>query len=196
MTTEYATKMPTIPANYMKYLKPVDKVAFKITKKIQYATQMNLMPIYAGEPYQIANYGIGGQYGVHHDPHQFHGDSIFQEAQGHANSVFNKATGDRVATFMAYLSNVQAGGKTVFPVLGIASTPQEGDAIFWINTKSCGRLHKWTFHTGCPVIVGSKWITNKWIQYYDQFRKFYCHVDENVDDFEAFDRYRNQNLAV
>ena len=52
---------------------------------------------------------------------------------------------------MAYLSNVQAGGKTAFPILGIGSDPVEGDGFFWINTKSSGKIHRWTLHKGCPV---------------------------------------------
>ena len=179
----------------MKYLQPKDLLAFQISRRIQYATQLDLMSIYSGERYQIANYGIGGQYGLHHDAHQFHQDSIYKDPPKHLNNVFNQARGDRIATFMAYLSDVKVGGKTVFPVLGVASTPIEGDAIFWINTKSSGKLDKWTLHAGCPVLFGSKWITNKWIRYYDQFKNFYCHVDEKIDSFLAFKRYRQQNLA-
>ena len=45
--------------------------------------------------------------------------------------------GERLLTFMVYLSTVRAGGATVFPALGLVVPPQEGTALFWhtINTQ-------------------------------------------------------------
>ena len=31
-----------------------------------------------------------------------------------------------------------------------------------------------TYHGGCPVLAGSKWITNKWIRSWSQFKHFPC----------------------
>ena len=112
------------------------------------------------------------------------------------NAVYSDAIGDRISTFMAYLSNVEVGGATVFPRLGISSQPIQGDAVFWINLESSGPVNPLTSHNGCPVIVGSKWITNKWINYFDQFEKFKCSIDIDIDSFDALRTFRSQTMAI
>ncbi len=34
---------------------------------------------------------------------------------------------------MIYLTDVDAGGRTIFPQLGLSASPVEGDALFWFN---------------------------------------------------------------
>ncbi|CAB4053876.1 P4HA [Lepeophtheirus salmonis] len=81
--------------------------------------------LYGNEPYQVANYGLGGVYNSHMDS----GGTIMPE--------FNEL-GDRVATVMAYLSDVGAGGGTTFPSLGVKVTPEKGAAVFWYNIDKNG----------------------------------------------------------
>ena len=71
----------------------------------------------------MANYGIGGVYNHHTD--------AAGEAADRDPSSMTQQLGDRVATFMGYLSDVAAGGATVFPSIGVASFPKKGSAIFW-----------------------------------------------------------------
>ena len=75
--------------------------------------------------FQVANYGIGGVYNHHTD------------SMGELN-VMHKATenhknfgGDRIATTMGYLSDVAAGGATVFPNIGVTLWPKKGNFAFW-----------------------------------------------------------------
>lgn len=116
------------------------------------------------EHMQVANYGIGGHYTSHQDP-MF----VYKEPDFLVHSVENKnhppyVTGDRLATFMLYLSDVPKGGWTAFPRLGVAIPPTKGSAAFWFNIKASGRSDMAMLHGGCPVVLGSKWVANKWIR--------------------------------
>ena len=80
---------------------------------------------------QVAEYGIGGHYNVHQDPMFVYKDSTYL-----ADSVEAKVpypTGDRMSTLMYYLSEVEAGGVTAFPRLGVAAAPAMGSAVYWHN---------------------------------------------------------------
>lgn len=55
------------------------------------------------------------------------------------------------------LSDVMAGGKTAFPLAGVAVKPVKGAAAFWFNIKRNGDFNWKTQHGGCPVLLGQKW---------------------------------------
>ncbi|XP_064486823.1 prolyl 4-hydroxylase subunit alpha-2-like isoform X1 [Ornithodoros turicata] len=111
------------------------------------------------EKYQLANYGIGGQYLSHID---------FLQTSYNLPNVpvhdFERGAGDRVATLMVYLTDVAEGGATVFPHLGLRIEPKKGDAAFWWNLKTDGEGEQLATHGGCPVLFGTKWIANKWFR--------------------------------
>jgi prolyl 4-hydroxylase len=62
------------------------------------------------------------------------------------------------------LIQVVKGGFTAFPRLGIAIPPSKGAAVFWYNLKRSGRSDMAMLHGGCPVLLGSKWVANKWVR--------------------------------
>lgn len=106
---------------------------------------------HTAEPMQVLNYGIGGQYEPHVDySHESHGE------------VFLKGAGNRISTFLSYLTDVEAGGSTVFPKLGVAVRPQRGGALMWYNLLRSGQGDERSLHAACPVLLGYKWVANKW----------------------------------
>ena len=45
--------------------------------------------------------------------------------------VGNSKLQEHMASFMIFLTNIEAGGATIFPNLGITIWPRKGDAVFW-----------------------------------------------------------------
>ncbi|KAL1378717.1 hypothetical protein pipiens_015402 [Culex pipiens pipiens] len=117
------------------------------------------------EMLQVNNYGLGGFYSIHYD------------WSASANPFPNKGLGNRIATLMFYLSDVQEGGSTVFPRLNLAVRPRKGTAIFWYNLHRNGKGDKKTLHAACPVLIGSKWVANKWIHEHHQEFVRPCELD-------------------
>nr|XP_026690747.1 prolyl 4-hydroxylase subunit alpha-2-like [Ciona intestinalis] len=73
-------------------------------------------------------------------------------------------TGQRIATALVYLSEVQKGGSTAFFYPNIVAEPIKGSAVFWYNLYPSGALDKRTLHAACPVLIGNKWACNKWFR--------------------------------
>lgn len=176
MTTEINNQTtPDYPAsNVQHHLVVEDKLVYNITRRIELATQLTLDRPYASEAYQVANYGLGGQYTPHPDAIGYHNEASITQKISDRYTRYYSLVGDRLATFMVYLSNVNFGGGTVFPLINSGNNVSKGSALFWKNMYSDGKTDYLSVHGGCPVLLGSKWITNKWIQYYDNFRTNPC----------------------
>ena len=56
------------------------------------------------------------------------------------------------ATWLTYLTEPQAGGKTSFVQLGIAAKPVARSAVFWYNHLPSGDSDDLTRHAACPGI--------------------------------------------
>jgi prolyl 4-hydroxylase len=58
---------------------------------------------------------------------------------------------------LSKVSNVELGGATVFPALGVTLWPKKGSAAFWYNLHKNGEGDELTRHAACPVLKGTKW---------------------------------------
>ncbi|KAK2721082.1 hypothetical protein QYM36_003376, partial [Artemia franciscana] len=105
------------------------------------------------EKFQVANYGLGGHYSPHTD-FLITGKSAAEFKN--MNQEF-LVLGDRIATFMFYLSDVEIGGFTSFPRIGAVIRPSKGSAAFWYNLKRSGKADIMSYHGACPVVLGNKW---------------------------------------
>ncbi|KAM7359477.1 prolyl 4-hydroxylase subunit alpha-2 [Cochliomyia hominivorax] len=134
-----------------------------IDRRVEDMTNLNMK--YA-ERHQFANYGIGGHYAQHYD--------YFSEGNMNPTRVPDFHMGNRMATVLIYLSDVEQGGGTAFPILKLHLKPKKGSAVFWYNLHASGERDSRTQHGACPIIVGSKWVQNRWIREYDQSDRRSC----------------------
>ncbi|CAK9300112.1 unnamed protein product [Gordionus sp. m RMFG-2023] len=126
------------------WLKEKDhQIIIDINRRISAITGLSME---TAEELQVANYGIGG----HYDPHC---DFTRNDQYDDNGNYISK----RIATWMFYMSDVVAGGATVFPLAGVRLSPKKGSAAFWYNLKASGKGDFDTIHAACPVLVGSKW---------------------------------------
>ena len=127
-----------------------------------------------------------------------HVDSIPQSYEGPSEWLLR---GERVMTFMVYLSSVEVGGNTAFPLLGLTVPPRQGSALFWHTVTSSGYQDQRMKHLGriidrifdfslifpgCPVVFGDKWIVNKWVKWQHHMFTYPCYADKGR--FYSIDR--------
>ena len=112
-------------------------------------------PVENGEPIQILHYEPGGEYKPHYD--------YFDPKQPGNEQVLTQG-GQRIATLIMYLNDVEAGGSTVFPEVGVDVLPRRGNAVYFAYCSETGALDARSLHGGSPVGAGEKWIATKWFR--------------------------------
>ncbi|XP_076304293.1 prolyl 4-hydroxylase subunit alpha-2-like isoform X3 [Tachypleus tridentatus] len=159
----------------------------KISRRLELTTGLGAdRSNYEAEAYQVSNYGLGGHYVTHFDFHLLTNST-------RQISKLEEFIGQRIATFMIYLTDVEEGGATVFPSLGVAIRPKKGAAVFWWNLYKNGDPDLLTRHGGCPVLIGSKWVVNKWFRYNSQMFRRPCGLYRDIP-FTGFQIKRQQEL--
>ncbi|XP_028766385.1 probable prolyl 4-hydroxylase 3 [Neltuma alba] len=142
-----------------------DRIIRNIEKRI---ADFTFIPVENGEGLQVLHYEVGQKYEPHYD---------------YFLDEFNtKNGGQRVATVLMYLSDVEEGGETVFPAAkanfssvpwwddlsecgkkGLSVKPKMGDALLFWSMRPDASLDPSSLHGGCPVIRGNKWSSTKWM---------------------------------
>ncbi|XP_067627169.1 prolyl 4-hydroxylase subunit alpha-1 [Eurosta solidaginis] len=144
--------------------KTTHRVLETIDMRVEDMTNLNMT---FAEDHQFQNYGIGGHYAQHHD--YFHPDTDVK--------IFSSPEmGNRIATVLFYLTDVEQGGGTAFPYLKRLLMPKKGSAVFWYNLHAYGEPDRRTLHGGCPIIAGSKWVLNRWIREFVQSDRRPCEL--------------------
>ena len=65
---------------------------------------------------------------------------------------------------MTYLNDVPAGGQTIFPALGWATSPLRGNAVYFEYSDDRGQVDARSLHASAPVTQGEKWVVTKWMR--------------------------------
>ncbi|PNH09569.1 Prolyl 4-hydroxylase subunit alpha-2, partial [Tetrabaena socialis] len=126
-----------------------------------------------GEPMQILRYVDGQKYDAHWD--------WFDDPVHHAAYL---TEGNRYATVLLYLSEVEGGGETNLPLadpidaaaqvieapsecaahMGISVKPHKGDALLFFDMDIAGaKGDRKALHASCPTLKGMKWTATKWL---------------------------------
>jgi prolyl 4-hydroxylase len=115
---------------------------------------MNL-PLENGEGLQVLHYPIGAGSEPHFD---------YLQPANAANRKSVQRSGQRVSTLVTYLNDVPAGGQTMFPALGWATSPLRGNAVYFEYGDDDGRVDARSLHASAPVTQGEKWVVTKWMR--------------------------------
>lgn len=112
-------------------------------------------PVEHGEGLQILHYPGGTECAPHFD---------FLMPANETNKTSIARSGQRVATFIMYLNDVEAGGETSFPHVGWSVLPRRGQALFFEYGNARRQTDPLSLHAGARVLSGEKWIATKWVR--------------------------------
>ena len=143
-----------------------DPVLRTVLKRMHRAARI---PERLGEGLQLGRYSVGQKYELHIDTQE---------------------RASRPATLVVYLSDVEEGGETAFPMTkdnryicedgiwhccsggkvqdGIRVPPVRGNAVLFFSHQITGEVDNGSWHGSCQVIRGEKWIAQRWFHFHPQ----------------------------
>lgn len=162
----------------MFFARAEDEVIEAVERRL---AEWTLLPVHFGESLQVLRYRKEQKYDSHWD--------YFFHKGGDANG------GNRYATVLMYLQDVEEGGETKFPKIpaphgvnmgmsecakyNLAYKPRKGDALLFHSMTPDGKLEERSMHGACPVVRGEKWSMTKW--YHAKHYRMGDKYDEEVD---------------
>ena len=128
-----------------------DTMVQQVLARIEEVTNI---PEANSEYLQLLKYEVGQLYNTHHDYIEFDLD---------------RQSGVRILTVFLYLNDVEDGGGTDFPGLGITVMPKKGRALIWPSVLDSDPNEKddRTEHQALPVEKGIKYGANAWLHQRD-----------------------------
>lgn len=141
------SKIRTGSSYFLKYADDLD--LFQIFKKLSMLVNKpgrNFDPFF-----QVVHYSPNEYYNQHTDP---------SPARNNREGIKH-----RKFTLLCYLNDVNKGGETEFPRLGIKVEPKKGRIIYFDNYNKQG-IEDLSLHRSLPIKSGEKWAFNLW--YHDK----------------------------
>jgi prolyl 4-hydroxylase len=111
------------------------------------------VPMANAEPLVLLRYQPGEEYKPHRD---------YLPPSTPGNSPMPDQPGQRVHTVFTYLTDVEEGGETDFPIIGKRVSPVRGNAVHFVNILANGEPDPRTLHAGLSVLRGEKWLATLW----------------------------------
>ena len=131
----------------------INDVVHEVSKRFSILVKI---PINNAEQFQLVHYGPGTEYKPHFDAF----DKNTKEGK---KNWF--PGGQRMVTALAYLNDVEEGGETDFPDIGVSVKPNKGDVVIFHNCMDgSSDINPNSLHGGSPVIKGEKWAVNLWFR--------------------------------
>jgi len=113
------------------------------------------LPTMSMEHTSVLHYAVGQQFAPHYD---------FLDAAAPGHKLDMARRGQRVATFLVYLSDDFEEGQTAFLELDWKYRGRTGDAILFWNVDVSGAPDLKTRHAGLAPTRGEKWLLSQWIR--------------------------------
>ena len=135
---------------------PLEDGVIAILNKKMHEALPDTVPFDKSEEPQGQKYDVGQKFDDHTD--------YFDINDPKSYAMHTEGRGQRNWTFMIYLNDVEEGGETDFPELGLKFHPKRGKAVIWKNLLPNGEGNRYTLHAGRPPVKGTKYIITKWFR--------------------------------
>ncbi|XP_034668643.1 prolyl 4-hydroxylase subunit alpha-2 [Drosophila subobscura] len=157
MTQGYTDNYTTVEKERLFHVKVFEGSGEKLDRDLVNRME-DISGLNAGDHTHLArmNYGLGSHFPEHGD---------YSDIKANPELV---EEGDRLVTFLFYMTDVPLGGATIFPKINLTIQPKKGSALFWYNIHNDWEPHLLTRHGVCPMIDGNRWILTKSLMAYDQ----------------------------